>query len=65
LPEDSGIGMDWLPGVPRMACAESILVNHGRSGHDPRPRRGNHPLGVRCHNRKSERFVVVMTMGTT
>jgi hypothetical protein len=65
VPEDSGIGMDWLPGVPGMACAESILVNHGRSGQDPRLWHGNHPSGVRCRDRKSERFVVMMTVGTT
>ena len=65
LPKDNGIGMDRLPGVARMACAESILVNHGRSNHGLQSRRSNRSIGAECRGWKSERFIVVMTVGTT
>lgn len=65
LPEDNEIGMGWLPGVARMACAESTLVNHGRSNHGLRSRRSNRSLGAERLGWKSERFIVVVTVGTT
>jgi hypothetical protein len=65
LPEDNGNGMGRLPGVARMACVESTLVNHGRSNHGLQSRRSNRSIGAERHGWKSERFIVVMTVGTT
>jgi len=65
VPEDCGIGMGRLSGVARMACAESSWVKHGRSVRDLQSQWSNCSLGTERPAWKSERFVVVMTDGTT